>query len=98
MSAHFLSTQTEVFLDHLFSWITETGSYVFIDSPDTYFSLEIGCSFATTFVDCKAKSFVSVEHKMNFTGKPDLGKRALKETDQFSSELQVIPLAFNFSV
>lgn len=98
MSAYFLSTQTEVFLDHLFSWIIETGSCVFIDSLDTYFSLEIVCSFATIFVDCKAKSFVSVEHQMNFTGKPDLGKRALKETDQFSSKLQVIPSAFSFSV
>lgn len=35
---------------------------------------------------------------MNFIGEPDLGRHALKETDQFPCELQVIPLAFSFPI
>lgn len=57
---------------------------------------EIGWSFATVFIGCKTWSSVTTEHKMNLTGKPDLGKDALKEKDQFPCDLQAISLAFSF--
>lgn len=59
-------------------------------------ALWIGWSFATVFIRCKIWSFVTIEHKMNFTDKPDLGRHALKETDQIPCDLKVIPLAFSF--
>lgn len=50
------------------------------------------------FIGYKTVSFVSAERQMNSTGKLDLGSHSLKETDQFSSELQVIPSVFSFSI
>lgn len=98
MWEYFTSRQREVFQNHLFSGITETEICVSTGSVDMYFSFETGWNFMNAFVGYKTLSFVSAECQMNFTGKLDLGSHALKETDQFSSELQAIPSAFSLSV
>lgn len=88
MPEYFIGRQTEVFQANLFGGITETGSCFSTHSLDTYlFSFEIGWSFATAFVGCKTESFVFIELQMNSTSKLDLGRHALKETDQFPCEL-----------
>lgn len=99
MTEYFINRQTKVFQANLFGGITKTGNCFSTHSLDTYcFSFEIGWSFATAFTECKTGSFVFLEHQINFTRKPDLGRHALKETDQFPCELQVISLAFSFPI